>query len=160
MSELKGYKLCSRCKNIKPESEFYKNKSKEDGYSHNCKECGKYYTKKWKSENRDAVKRYNKKNSINRNLIKRYGITLDDKRNMLNIQNNRCKICGNEFEEESSAFVDHKHENGLVRGLLCTKCNTAIGYLQDNPKIIANAMLYVSQNGEVPHKAAVEVKVV
>jgi hypothetical protein len=70
-----------------------------------------------------------------------YGITLDELKEYLRIQNNACAICLKEFTAEP--HVDHSHETGKVRGLLCFQCNTGIGKLEDNPINILQAALYL-----------------
>jgi len=56
-----GYKKCSKCGEIKPFEEFYKDKSHKDGYRSICKKCIKENNKKWYEENKEYMKEYNKK---------------------------------------------------------------------------------------------------
>lgn len=83
-----------------------------------------------------------------------YGISLADFREMLRIRNNKCDICGSEVFEKggrgqsSLANVDHCHESGKIRGILCGKCNRAIGLLGDTTCSIQKALEYL-QNGAV-----------
>ncbi len=81
----------------------------------------------------------------NRCLEKQYGLTLNDYRNMLTTQNNMCKICKKSIKE-GSAYVDHCHINGNVRGILCNNCNLAIGHLQDNIFIAEELLKYLKEN--------------
>jgi hypothetical protein len=64
-------------------------------------------------------------------LRRGYGITLEDYKRMLVEQNSCCKMC----DKHSSLFkrclhVDHCHKTGVIRGLLCTNCNTALGIIE------------------------------
>lgn len=61
-------------------------------------------------------------------------------------QNNKCAICGNEFGDDLKGFVDHSHETGKVRGVLCTKCNTLLGFANDNIEILKAAIEYLLNN--------------
>lgn len=82
------------------------------------------YNKKYRENNIELIK--------NQKLIARYGITLEDYNNLLILQNNKCAICLNELKQGRSTHVDHCHNSNKVRGLLCVKCNLALGLLKDN----------------------------
>ena len=60
---------------------------------------------------------------------------------MIKAQNNKCAICKNEFTKTPS--IDHCHNTGLVRGLLCSDCNVGIGFLKDNKEYLSNAIKYL-----------------
>ena len=85
---------------------------------------------------------------IRDNYYKRkYGITLEDYNRMFAEQKGRCAICETHQCDTGRAFaVDHDHKTGKVRGLLCQACNTAIGKLQDDPKLIQRAAEYVASH--------------
>jgi hypothetical protein len=73
--------------------------------------------------------------------MKQYGITVDDYNQMFTLQNGRCAICG--VNQEGNLDVDHCHQTKKVRGLLCRKCNLAIGYFQDDPLLCKRASDYL-----------------
>ena len=75
-----------------------------------------------------------------------FGITLEDYDNKLEEQNNSCAICGRKhrLETQRSLAVDHCHTTGLVRGLLCMNCNTAIGHFRDDKTLLQKAIDYLS----------------
>ena len=77
-------------------------------------------------------------------MVRRYGITLAQFRVMLEDQAFKCKICDKSIADGGSAVVDHCHKTGAVRGLLCRKCNSGIGMLEDNPKVMRRAADYVA----------------
>lgn len=81
--------------------------------------------------------------------LKTYGLTKDHFYDMLFKQNNKCGICRKEFKKEVpfNPCVDHIHETGVIRGLLCGKCNRALGLLKDNPEIIIQAIKWLK--GEI-----------
>jgi hypothetical protein len=58
-----------------------------------------------------------------KHLLVHHGLTKEDYEEMLAGQNNRCAICAREFGSNLRPVVDHDHENGLIRGLLCYRCN-------------------------------------
>lgn len=84
---------------------------------------------------------------------KRYGITLDDVIAMEIAQENLCAICGEPETSKGnnqlikSLSIDHCHETGKVRGLLCNNCNRAIGLLGDDVEVLLNAVEYLRNGG-------------
>jgi hypothetical protein len=77
---------------------------------------------------------------------RQYGITLAEYEQMLRDQNNKCAICKNEDEVEGRRLaIDHCHESGNVRGLLCGKCNRGIGLFYDNKELLNNAISYLTK---------------
>jgi len=77
----------------------------------------------------------------NYDLKRRYGISQEEYDKMYEDQNHRCGICGK--ESKKSLHVDHNHDTGKVRKLLCSNCNTMIGLAKENPYILQSAMNYL-----------------
>ena len=76
-----------------------------------------------------------------------YGITQADYDRLLALQYGRCAICGTTKPGTRGTWrVDHDHQTGQVRGLLCDRCNLGIGYMQDNPDILMAAGRYVMKH--------------
>ncbi len=85
-----------------------------------------------------------------RHLKKAYNLTLKDFAIMLESQDNVCKICKCEAHSARNAFrehlvVDHCHDTGEVRGLLCSQCNIGLGSFKDNLKLVAEAAEYLKE---------------
>lgn len=79
--------------------------------------------------------------------LKKYGITEEDYRYFYAIQKGCCAICKiPEKAIKKALCVDHCHETGKVRGLLCNSCNAGIGLLGDSYEIIIKAAYYVLDN--------------
>ncbi len=80
-------------------------------------------------------------------LARRYGITETQYQTLLAAQSGRCAICGttepNRHKRFSHFHVDHDHETGEIRGLLCDACNLGLGSAQDNPMILRTAAVYL-----------------
>lgn len=76
-------------------------------------------------------------------LRNKYGMTLDDYDVMLRSQSGKCAICRKKPEEGALLQVDHCHKTGRIRGLLCWRCNRAIGYLMDSPRFARSAADYL-----------------
>lgn len=102
-----------------------------------CKVCDTIRGRKYF---RDESKR------LNTYYKRYYNITYKEVQLLKNKQNHRCKICDKpEGESQLSKFVvDHCHTTGDVRGILCGKCNTAIGHLGDDVAILARAIEYLN----------------
>ena len=73
-------------------------------------------------------------------LKAKYGITPEDYNSMYAEQEGRCGICR---DAHSLLVVDHDHETGRIRGLLCRKCNAAIGQLKDDPALLWRALAWL-----------------
>jgi len=99
--------------------------------------------------NRENKKRNKRKPSLYNHHLKQYGLTLEQYEGMLEFQEHKCKICR---EEESAVdktgtirrlAIDHDHDTGQIRGLLCSKCNIALGGFRDNVESPKRAILYL-----------------
>ena len=99
-----------------------------------------------------ATAYYQGRVSTRNDVLRRvYGITEEDEEQMRLDQGNACGICRQTFDEGSyRANVDHDHETGVVRGLLCSACNRGIGFLKDDPEACRSAALYLENGGFTP----------
>lgn len=112
----------------------------------------KYRTdEKYIEYTKQRVRDYNKRNpmvKLNQHLEK-YNMSYDDYKNMLNIQNGKCLICGSNGDLDKPyrpLMIDHNHTTGKVRGLLCSHCNFLIGQAKDDVKILKSAIKYLEEN--------------
>jgi transcription initiation factor IIE alpha subunit len=127
---------CSRCGGpVRPHS--------TTGICTRTDECRKAHQraqgKRWRSRNPEAYRALR-----NKHRAKVYGLTHGEVEAMLASQGGRCSIC--ECRIDLSAAIDHDHDTGQVRGLLCPKCNTALGLLDDNPERMERAASYIRRN--------------
>lgn len=145
-------KLCPKCKEILPKNAFNKS-SRRDGLQTYCRSChNKMQREKYNSDPSEKVKRQmreRKRNSINplakkdAELKRLYGININTYLEMLKDQGDVCKICKQECKTKYSLSVDHDHKSGKVRGLLCNRCNRAIGMFEDNSNLLRLAAQYI-----------------
>jgi hypothetical protein len=131
-------KICSKCKEPKELSEFAKTGRKEGLYSSLCCLCSSLKASSWNKKNPEKRRLASRRNK----LKTQYGITIEQYDEMVLAQNGKCLICKN----ERKLVVDHSHVTGIVRGLLCNSCNRGIGYLQDNPEVTKEAVIYLEKH--------------
>ncbi|MBT2442255.1 endonuclease VII domain-containing protein [Streptomyces sp. ISL-36] len=122
-----GHKFCQRCGETKPHSEWHRNKTASDGLSTRCKACRAI-------EGRAG------------HLKRQYGITEAERDEMISSQMGICTIC----LTAPAVHVDHCHETGRVRGVLCFNCNSAIGKLGDDPDTLRRAISYLEGHAWKP----------
>jgi hypothetical protein len=100
-----------------------------------------YYTKKGTRACR-ACRRAN----VRKQRFARYGMNEADFERLLEEQKGMCAICMEVFSHRLPPHIDHCHTTGQVRGLLCGKCNTALGQFLDSPEILYEAIEYITRN--------------
>ncbi|WQZ00171.1 recombination endonuclease VI [Vibrio phage vB_ValC_WD615] len=77
----------------------------------------------------------------------RFGISWDDKIKMLESQGNVCKVCGTDKPGGQGHWhLDHCHNTGKVRGILCMRCNVVLGQVEDNVEILEKLGEYLCQS--------------
>lgn len=140
-------KLCSRCKEEKEITEYYLSKGR---YSSACKSCKSNMYKDWEKRNPEKRKeiheRHYEKTARWHVLKYKYGITKEDYEKMLLLQNGKCAICGttnSRHNKSNNLLVDHCHDSLKVRGLLCNRCNTTLGLVNDNIDILSKMIDYL-----------------
>lgn len=137
-------KTCNVCQEAKPISEFYKRTS-TDKPRHQCKSC----------QNKRALKSYHKDKTVHQKAahkfnLKRYGLTPESYKDLLEKQGGCCAICGVDTPTVARATakyfsVDHCHDTGRVRGLLCCTCNAGLGMLKDSRDMLRRALEYLDR---------------
>jgi hypothetical protein len=119
---------CARCKKRLPATleYFYKHSRNKNILGSWCKECTKQATNERRRANPGTARLAERQRYVKRN----YGITLDDYDRMAEEQGGVCAICGEPDITGRRLAIDHNHETGEVRGLLCVKCNVKLGVLE------------------------------
>lgn len=141
-------KHCKKCDTTKSLNDFHRDKKSADGRCFYCKECNKAKARQNYRDNPDRVRAYEKQNRDHRerNYRSKYGIGVADYDEMLERQGGVCAACKKPERrtQTENLAVDHCHSTGVVRGLLCSNCNRALGLLNDDPEIIAGLLEYLS----------------
>lgn len=160
-------KRCSKCGELKPLTAFYRQKNCRDGYRNDCKACFAARSKQWYRRNREhaiaQVKAWQQANpervsatraaarsrrrAIDRDarLRRVFGISSDQYAAILVEQSGGCALCGRTPPPGRSLHVDHHHETGVVRGLLCFRCNAGIGQFREDRLRLADAIVYLAR---------------
>lgn len=97
------------------------------------------YDKQWRAQNPEKWAAINRRAK----LKKKYGISTEQYDEMLRRQQGVCAVCGEVNPDGRRLAVDHEHETGQVRGLLCTMCNRGIGSMRDDPERLRAAAAYL-----------------
>lgn len=163
-------KLCSVCKTSKEETEFHKQPLSKDGLHASCKACRSEYTKRYRSQNKEklsiarklnyarhkeqekaAMKRYQQTHKLGDkgqrafNLKSKYNLTVSQYDNILFSQDSVCAICKQSSSNGFRLAVDHNHTTNENRGLLCHRCNTSLGLLNENIDTLINMIEYLKK---------------
>jgi hypothetical protein len=143
-------KRCGTCGGTKPLEEFNVMRRSPDGRQARCRECQQRINREWKDRHRSLVNlstrewaRLNPERAREHHFLRRYGITLAQYEWLLRQQDGVCAICSQPCATGKNLAVDHDHVTGAVRGLLCDRCNHAIGSLEDDPGRADQAAAYL-----------------
>lgn len=159
-----GLRACNMCNVVKPIEDFYINQwycrvcstaqatAYKKAHPEWNREQAKLYrdrypekkqeqTKAWRSHNPEYRRKYTLKTV--------YNLTPEQVEKMLAEQGSVCAVCGTDKpggpRTAKTWTVDHDHETGRVRGLLCTRCNRALGLLRDDPMVLRAAIAYLEK---------------
>jgi hypothetical protein len=158
-------KPCSSCEEVKPLDGFGPDRRTRTGRAAKCRACAREvarqffsrfpekerrrrerqseYGRLWYERNRDRmVARFREAS------LRRYGLTTDGYRKLLAAQKGSCAICRASGPGRGNRrfLVDHDHQTGVVRGLLCHLCNVAIGHFRDDVTIVERAVAYLRRS--------------
>jgi Recombination endonuclease VII len=132
-TEQPNLKGCCRCAEVKPLTEFYRKNGRLRGH---CKQCHNLARTPWKATP-EAQRRYTVKQYYNLTWSAYVGMFTG-----------ACGICNRELTlVGSDTCVDHDHNTGLVRGILCKKCNMCLGVLEDTT-FVDRATQYLRECGK------------
>jgi hypothetical protein len=143
----KGFLRCFDCGGIMTLDKFNNHNKGFAGKKTHCKECQKIRKSKCIENNKDTHKNNQKKWQLTRRLRK-YGLTLEQYEVIMLKQNNKCRICGDSISMKTVA-IDHCHNEGHVRGVLCGTCNSGLGFFKDNTESLKKAIDYLNDNGSL-----------
>lgn len=131
-------RVCANCKVEKPFAEFNKDSRKKHGIRYNCRGCERSRMKDY-----DASEAGQRRMRVGRWKAQGIEITHDEYVEMYKRLQGRCQICTIELP---SLCVDHNHDTGKVRGLLCRPCNIGVSALGENERVLRRAIAYLKDS--------------
>lgn len=166
-------KACTACRKVFPATpeNFFRAKNGKYGVASECKKCEMGRKHNWQEENKnlylersrasakkyrsehpekvkEANRKHNKKKPLRDKLL-RYSLTEEQYYKILVDQDFKCAICGTNQPTKNNTkktwFVDHCHRTNKVRGLLCSGCNSGLGFLKDDKNVLISALKYLER---------------
>ena len=130
-------KQCPCCNKFKYVEDFNKCAKRKDGLQYKCRQCEK--------EERQHPRRKRKQKIAQ---IKRdYKLGTSEYLKLYKSQKGLCAICGDKDRAKGKYLaIDHDHKSGIVRGLLCSNCNCALGLMGENVQTLTCAINYLKSN--------------
>lgn len=149
------FKKCAMCKLLHPVSEFSPDVRMKSGLNSYCHDCRRLNARRRRASDpeharaisRAASKRRRTPERSRASQLKfRYGLSVEDYTALLESQNSCCAVCSTPQPGGMGSWhVDHCHDTGRIRGLLCSTCNVGIGMFKDSPDLLAAAVAYLSR---------------
>lgn len=139
--------------------EKYRERKRDWAKTESQKKYRREYMRIWREKNRDkhneTARKSHEKNKykhIGKSriywLMSRYNMTENDYKKMLLSQKNKCLICGKNHDDTTKGLnIDHNHNTGKIRGLLCSKCNGSLGWYEKHKSEIE---IYLNNNDKIP----------
>jgi hypothetical protein len=121
---------------VKPLTDFARNRSTKSGYSYYCKPCHNKITRENRIKHHGSTRQFQ--------LKRRYGIDAVQVAWMCLQQGDVCAIC----RTAKPVHVDHDHQSGVVRGILCFNCNRGLAKLGEDPELMRTAIAYLKEADE------------
>lgn len=116
-----GHRFCSGCQRFLPISDWFANRGSKTGLSSYCKAC-------MRAKGAESY------------LKRRYGLSTSERQQVYASQGGLCVIC----RDAPAAHVDHDHNTGHVRGLLCFNCHAGLGQFKDSTDLLAATADYLN----------------
>ena len=133
---------CVKCRTEQGPSQFPKDNSRPSGRHPYCKIC---HRERYASLPKTPEFKAKVAANSRKHALKKYGITSSEYTLMLDRQMGSCAICFDRNKSGNELSVDHCHKTGMVRGLLCNRCNWAIGKFEDNTVLLLSAVEYLNE---------------
>lgn len=161
-------KVCSTCRGSFALDAFHKNRAKPDGLHTDCRTCVAEANRSWRERNAEKKRETDRAwfaanpGYLKRMSLRKQGMVATDEELAewhLLATVGVCAICGGGPRSGHARLaIDHDHETGRIRGVLCIACNTALGMFKDDPEVLAAAIAYLETSAERPAQQNVEVR--
>ena len=134
-----GLRQCNVCSEFKPLDDFAESATNRNGRFPSCKPCRKATAKVAHQRRVQHDPEGHRRRYRNRHLQSSYGLSVDEYDAMVAAQHGKCAACG----AKTKLVLDHDHETGHVRGLICNPCNLALGFAEDSIKRLEQLRTYL-----------------
>lgn len=141
-AELK--RKCYKCEEIKSLCDFHRDRTQAQGHSYECKKCrlSSNIIRAQSPKKKKSSAEYEFKRGLRRN----YNMTIEQYNVMFNAQEGKCACCGKHQDNcKRKLAVDHDHDTGAIRALLCDNCNPGIGYFKHSIERLNQAIKYLNK---------------
>jgi len=128
-------KLCTKCNKLIWDDDFPKDSRLKSGYQSICKVCHSSQQKQWR--------KIHPPNYRMSDLKRNFGMAIEEYDMLMKKQSNVCAICQDVCGSGKRLAVDHNHQTGRIRGLLCNQCNHMLGLARDNSDRLLRASNYL-----------------
>lgn len=145
------FRHCGKCGQDKPLAEFSRSKNKSSW----CRACCAESARTWRQANLEKARQYDRDRQDRQRTgqakewarfyrwLTRHGLRPEDYHELFERQGGVCAICRNPAPERQFLHIDHCHETGKVRGLLCPACNMGLGQFRDRTDLLSGAIKYL-----------------
>jgi len=142
------HKECTKCSKIKKHGEFHKDTSNihTRGLCYYCKACANKSARASHARRKGTPE--HKRKAREAYLQFTYGIGVDAVNQLRQAQGGKCPICCTTLKDGTYTHVDHDHDNGEIRGILCTNCNRGLGHFHDSINTLERAITYLRNYNE------------
>lgn len=141
-TQLLLFQRCSGCKEDQPYLNFPRNARQPTGYHNRCKVCHSNAEKKRYRDNKAAI--------VASRRLRRHGVSAHTYEFLMRSQDGKCADCERPFANlESPPCVDHDHDTGRVRALLCNACNLRIGMAHHSVDELIRDVIYLLKHADV-----------
>jgi hypothetical protein len=147
-----GQKHCHKCDTWRGLDQFHARTKNWDGLHGQCKPCMSASAALRYVGDRERLltlgreyRRLNNQKRRDAQVQSDFGLSPEAYKSLREKHGNTCSLCGEEYTKKR-LHVDHDHVTGVVRGLLCFRCNIGLGYLRDSPELLRAAADYVERH--------------
>lgn len=139
-------KRCSRCHEKKPVEDFHRQHKDSEARGAYCKPCALAAKRDHYSRTKET-----RVHDYEKSIRLRYGMSAEEYAMLCEAQDHRCLICGCDphteyahlHEKAQRLNVEHCHESGRFRGLVCQRCNKHLAFAGDRPEILRRLLAYM-----------------
>lgn len=139
-----GFSWCCTCNLFRPEEDFGWDIVRME-WKRSCRVCNAQRQREYFAANKIKVRR--------KVTLRNWGLTDAQYDALFDAQNHKCAICGAQARDGRALAIDHCHDSGRIRGLLCQDCNLGMGQFADDPELLEAAVRYLRAGGVVHDEA-------